>query len=163
MVWLVISQGFARYVNAHAEEMRPKLVSHEGKMDLAILTEKDLLAEAIDWPSLIGNFASQDRQIHKKGIAKTVTADFTTTGPVERVASQITLMESVKSYFEYIVDRLACGIPSITLQGTVEDWQRVLKKTRQLKQYGLGTWISALEPIHFQPPSVSLERVTEGG
>ena len=66
MVWLVISQGFARYVNAHAEEMRPKLVSHEGKMDLAILTEKDLLAEAIDWPSLIGNFASQDRQIHKK-------------------------------------------------------------------------------------------------
>ena len=83
----------------------------------------------------------------KKGIAKTVTADFTTTGPVERVASQITLMESVKSYFEYIVDRLACGIPSITLQGTVEDRQRVLKKTRQLKQYGRGTWISALEPI----------------
>ena len=83
--------------------------------------------EPIDWPSLIGNFASQIDKYTKKGIAKTVTADFTTTGPVERVASQIPLMESVKSYFEYIVDRLACGIPSITLQGTVEDWQRVLR------------------------------------
>ncbi len=26
MIWLVISQGFARYVNAHTEELRPKLV-----------------------------------------------------------------------------------------------------------------------------------------
>ena len=147
MVWLVISQGFARYVNAHAEDLRPKLVSHEGKMDLAIMTEKDLLSEETDWPSLINDFASQIGKHTKDGIAETITSDFTTTGPVERVASQITLMESVKSYFEYIVYRIACGIPSITLQGTVEDWQRVLEKTRQLKQYGLDTWINTLEPI----------------
>lgn len=147
MVWLVISQGFARYVNAHAEDQRPKLVSHEGKMDLAIMTEKDLLSEETDWPSLIDDFASQIGKHTKDSIAGTITSDFTTTGPVERVASQITLMESVKSYFEYIVYRIACGIPSITLQGTVEDWQRVLEKTRQLKQYGLDTWINTLEPI----------------
>lgn len=147
MVWLVISQGFARYVNAHAEELRPKLVSHEGKMDLAIMTAKDLLSEEIDWPTLIDDFASQIGKHTKDGIAGTITSDFTTTGPVERVASQITLMESVKSYFEYIVYRISCGIPTVTLQGTVEDWQRVLDKTRQLKQYGPGTWLNALEPI----------------
>lgn len=147
MVWLVISQGFARYVNAHAEELRPKLVSHNGKMDLAIQTDKDLLTEDVDWPSLIDGFSSQIDKYTKNGIAKTITSDFTTTGPVERVASQITLMESVKSYFEYIVYRIACGIPTITLHGTVEDWRRVHEKTRQLKQYGLETWINALEPI----------------
>ena len=59
MVWLVISQGFARYVNAHAEKLRPKLVNHNGKMDLAIQTSKDLLKEDVDWSSLIGDFASQ--------------------------------------------------------------------------------------------------------
>ena len=48
MIWLVISQGFARYVNAHAEELRPQLVNHEGKMDLAIMTDKDLLTEEAD-------------------------------------------------------------------------------------------------------------------
>lgn len=147
MVWLVISQGFARYVNAHAEELRPKLVNHNGKMDLAIMTNKDLLTEDVDWPSLIADFSSQINKYTKNGIAKTITSDFTTTGSVERVASQITLMESVKSYFEYIVYRIACGIPTVTLQGTATDWRRVLEKSRQLKQYGLGTWINSLEPI----------------
>ena len=59
MVWLVICQGFARYVNAHAEELRPKLVNHEGKMDLVIETDKDLMTEEVDWPILINDFASQ--------------------------------------------------------------------------------------------------------
>lgn len=147
MVWLVISQGFARYVNAHAETMRPKIVNHNGKMDLAIQTSKDLLKEDVDWPSLIGDFASQINKYTKGGIAKTITADFSTTGTVERVASQITLMESVKSYFEYIVYRIACGIPSVKLQGTAADWRRVLEKTKQLEQYGLGEWVGELRPI----------------
>lgn len=147
MIWLVISQGFARYVNAHAEELRPQLVNHEGKMDLAIMTDKDLLTEEADWPSLIDDFSSQIEKYTKGDIAKTITSDFTTTSLVERVASQITLMESVKSYFEYIVYRIACGIPTITLQGSVEDWQHVLEKTNNLKQYGLESWVNSLEPI----------------
>ena len=147
MIWLVISQGFARYVNAHAEELRPKLVNHTGKKDLVIVTNRDLLAEDYNWPPLISRFASKINQHTKGNIAQTITSDFTTTGTAERVASQITLMESVKSYFEYIVDYIVCGIPSVTLTGTVKDWQKVLEKTRQLKQYGLEPWISELEPI----------------
>lgn len=147
MVWLVICQGFARYVNAHAEELRPKLVNHEGKMDLVIETDKDLMTEEIDWPILINDFASQIDKHTKDNIAKTIVSDFSTTGSVERVASQITLMESVKSYFEYIVEYIACGIPSITLDGSVEDWKRVREKTMQLKKYGLEKWIDSLDPI----------------
>ena len=48
MIWLLISQGFARYVNAHAEEMRSKLVSHEGKQTLIVITDRNLF-EA-EWP-----------------------------------------------------------------------------------------------------------------
>ncbi|MBR3727015.1 MAG: DUF4419 domain-containing protein, partial [Prevotella sp.] len=92
-------------------------------------------------------FSSQIDQYTKKDIAKTVTANFTTTGQVERVASQITLMESVKSYFEYVVMRIACGIPSITLEGTPDDWRSVLKKTKQLEPFGLGEWVKGLEPV----------------
>ena len=143
MIWLLISQGFARYVNAHAEELRPKLVDHTGKMDLVVQfkTKKD------DWPKLIEGFASQIDQHTKGDIAKTITANFTTTGPVERVASQITLMESAKKYFNYIAMRLSCGIPSITIQGTPNDWEAVLSKTKKLEEYGLGEWTKSLEPI----------------
>lgn len=147
MIWLLISQGFARYVNAHAEELRPKLVDHTGKMDLVVESEEALFSENADWPKLINGFASQIDRYTKGDIAKTVTADFTTTGPVERVASQITLMESVKSYFEYIAMRLSCGIPSITIQGTPNDWEAVLSKTKQLEKYGLSNWTRNLEPI----------------
>ena len=66
MIWLVISQGFARYVNAHAEELRPKLVNHTGKKDLVIVTNRDLLAEGYNWPPLISRFASKINQ-HTKG------------------------------------------------------------------------------------------------
>ena len=147
MIWLLISQGFARYVNAHSEELRPLLVSHTGKINLAIETQKDLFSGDADWPKLIDDFASQIGRYTKDDIAKTITTDFSTTSQVERVASQITLMESVKSYFEYIVYYVACGIPSITLEGTPSDWQLVLEKTRRLEAYGLGQWAKSLEPI----------------
>lgn len=147
MVWLIISQGFARYVNEHAEELRPLLVNHKGKMDLVIESGQDLLSDETDWQKLIGDFTSQIDKHTKKDIAKTITSDFSTTTLTERIASQITLMESVKSYFEYIVFRIACGIPSITLKGTPKDWQLILEKTRSLSQYGLSEWTKELEPI----------------
>ena len=147
MIWLLISQGFARYVNAHAEELRPRLVSHSGKKELIVIAGHDLLSEQADWPKLIGDFAAQIDSFTKGDIANIITADFSTSGPVERVASQVTLMESVKSYFDYKAIWLICGIPSITLKGTPEDWQRVLDKARGLKQYGLDKWVESLEPI----------------
>ena len=148
MIWMLISQGFARYVNAHSEELRDQLVNHSGKMDLVIISDVDLLSEDADWPKLIDDFASQIDNYTKDDIAKTITADFSTTTSTERIASQITLMESVKSYFEYIVAYLSCGIPYITLEGTPDDWQRVLEKTRKLGNYGdLGKWTKDLEPI----------------
>lgn len=145
MIWLLISQGFSRYVSAHAEKLRPMLVSHDGKMNLAV-KGTDSPFEDVDWPKLIGTFASQIEENTKGDIAQVITADFSTTGPVERVASQITLMESVKSYFTYEY-YTTCGIPSITLKGTPEDWQRVLEKTQKLSQYGLDGWVKELEPI----------------
>ncbi|MBQ6167485.1 MAG: DUF4419 domain-containing protein [Muribaculaceae bacterium] len=145
MVWLLISQGFARYVDSHAEELRSLFVDHDGKMKLTV-QGTDILFEHADWPKLIGTFASLIEKNTKGGIAQVITADFSTTGPVERVASQITLMKSMEHYFEYYYFTI-CGIPSITLKGTPEDWQRVLEKTQKLSQYGLDGWVKELEPI----------------
>ena len=145
MVWLLICQGFARYVDAHAEELRPLFVSYDDKVTLTV-EGTDFLFEDADWPKVIGDFASLIDENTKGGIAQVITADFSTTGPVERVASQITLMKSMDHYFEYEFFT-TCGIPSITLKGTPEDWQRVLVKTQKLSQYGLDGWVKELEPI----------------
>lgn len=147
MVWLLISQGFARYVNAHSEELRDQIVNHTEKMDLVVETKKDLIHEDPDWEKLIAGFAAQIDEYTKGDIAKTMTADFTTTGVTERITSQVTLMETVKTYFDYIIHYVGCGIPSITLKGTPEDWQKVLEKTKQLEKYGMSKWIKSLKPI----------------
>ena len=147
MIWLLICQGFSRYVNAHAEQLRPMLVSHSGKAELEVESLKDLLKEKADWDILIDGFASKIGQYTKDGIAETITSDFSTTGPSEKIASQITLMESLKNYFKYSIVYAGCGIPSISLKGTSDDWRCVIEKTKQLERYGLGDWVNRLQPI----------------
>lgn len=147
MIWVLISQGFARYVNAHPEQLRDQLVNHSGKMDLVVQSDKDLLSEDADWQKMMADFTAQINDATKGDIAKTITADFTTTGITERITSQITLMETMKSYFDYVVHYIACGIPSVTLTGTPQDWQKVLEKTQQLQKYAVGPWTKRLVPI----------------
>ena len=147
MIWLLICQGFGRYVNAHAEEMRPLLVNHSGKIDLTVETSDDLFSGKADWEKLMNDFSSQIEKNTKTDIAKTITADFSTTTLAERIASQTTLMESVKSYFDYTIIYIKCGIPNITIEGTPADWQRVIDKTRNLQSYKIETWLNDLEPI----------------
>jgi hypothetical protein len=42
---------------------------------------------------------------------------------------------------------LICGIPHIKLEGTPEDWQQVLAKTKLLEPFGLKVWTDRLTPI----------------
>jgi hypothetical protein len=148
MVWLLIGQGFSRYVNAHSEELRDKLVSHQGKMVLKVEKDNDVLDPAKgDWALLLNDFSSMIADNTKGDVADMMTANFSTTGMDERIASQITLMETVKTYFDYLNVVIACGIPTITLEGTPEDWQKVREKARDLSKYGLEKWANELDPI----------------
>ena len=56
-------------------------------------------------------------------------------------------METTKSFFEFIIMYAGCGFPSITLTGTVDDWQAIADKTARLQELGAGSWASDLQPI----------------
>ena len=148
MVWQLIGFKFSEYVNNHAEEMRSLLVPHEGVKDLKIMTEEDILGDKnADWSDLFDKFSAEIAKNTKGDIAQLMTSDFSTTGQTERIASQITLMESLKSYFHYIAGRLACGIPYIILKGTPADWRKVAEKVQGLEAYNMGWWTKELNPI----------------
>lgn len=147
-VWQLISFNFSEYVNSHSEEMRSLLVSHEGVKDLIIMTKEDILGNKnADWSDIFEKFSTAIAKNTKGDIAQLMTSDFTTTGPTERIASQITLMESLKSYFHYVAGRIACGIPNITLKGTPDDWRKVAEKVQGLEKYNMGWWTKELKPI----------------
>jgi hypothetical protein len=75
-----------------------------------------------------------------------IVCDFSTTGPAERAASEVVLMDCVQSYFECLFST-ECGIPAVTLEGTVEDWERVHDRVGRLGQYGLDWWVGQVGPI----------------
>jgi hypothetical protein len=51
----------------------------------------------------------------------------------------------MQPYFNYAMT--LCGIPSITLEGTTQDWIEIVKNFRRFRTYGLQWWIDKLEPI----------------
>lgn len=147
MVWMMIGQGFSHYVNENSEAMRELLVSHQGKMTLSVQANENMLNSNANWEPVLSKFFDDILETSKDDDANLVTADFSTTGRVERMASQMLLMDVMKAYYEYEVISVVCGIPSVTLEGTPEDWKKVLKKTQQLKKYGLDWWVNDLTPI----------------
>lgn len=150
-VWLCIAQGFSIYVNQHAEELRSFFIDFQGKKIIRV--QRDLFRRFQDnsWEDVFDEFSSEIKKNIGENNHKNIVADFTTTGIIEKAVSEIVLMESMKSYFDYRV-MTCCCIPKITLLGVKEDWEKIVEKAKALKQYKTDTcnidwWIDKLVPV----------------
>ncbi|MCA1829860.1 MAG: DUF4419 domain-containing protein, partial [Myxococcales bacterium] len=144
-VWTAIAQGFAIHVTVNAEALRHRFVRHEGKLTLDV--EHDQLEIADDaWPGLVSAFCGRIREHVGAGLHRLLINDFTTTGPNERTASEIGMLHAFKEYFDYSVTCI-CGIPTVTLLGTPEDWRTIRARLDVLAEYELSWWTSQLAPV----------------
>lgn len=147
MIWLLIAQGFANHVNQNGEELRDYFVDFQGKKLININAPTFSKGnENNDWPGIFYRFSEKIEENTGAELLDLITGDFSTTGPIEKAAFQITLMDAMKSYFLYSVTTM-CGIPEITLEGTVEDWKLIEEKTKELAQYDLEWWTDELLPV----------------
>ena len=146
-IWLVICQQFSYAVNKKPEDYRKYFVNHDGQETLRIQVFRDLLSDQADWEGLIEGFVTKIAKYSGNDLTTKLVADFSTTGKDELIASEITLMDVVKPYYKYEAFYVVCGIPSITLIGTPDDWKKVLDKTRALRAFGFDWWVKDLEPI----------------
>lgn len=147
MIWLLISQGIATQINEHAQELRGRLVDFEGQKTLKIITDRDLLQNEEDWDWIIQAFSDSIDKNMKAQFSDLMVCNFSTTGPVERISSQITMMESVKKFFKYEIMYMGCGIPDITLLGKSDDWKEIRSRIARLDDLGLDWWRKQLEPV----------------
>lgn len=148
IMWLLISQGFANHVNNNAEELRSMFVSFKGKQTLIVQNDRILLDDPNSpWRDVFPEFNKQISAYTGKELTQALTADFSTTTEITRIASQITLMNAMKSYFNFVVITMGCGIPQVTLDGSTQDWERVLTKTEALRKYKLDWWVDEMEPV----------------
>jgi hypothetical protein len=85
MTWLLISQGFARHVNANPEAMRDYFVDFTGKTTLVVVSDSvPLYAPADMWETVSPKFVDQLSENTKGNLIDVLSADFSTTTPVER-------------------------------------------------------------------------------
>jgi hypothetical protein len=147
VIWLTVAQGLANHVSKNAEALRPRLVAHEGKAAIAVRRDDFVRGSAENpWPELWPVFSERIKEHIGAQAHRLIVCDFTTTGPTEKAASEVVLMDCVKSYFRYNFDTF-CGIPAVTLEGTAGDWEEVHRRVGLLGRYDLAWWTDALLPV----------------
>ena len=147
MIWCLICQGFSHHINLDPEKYRDRMVFHQGKETLEVrrVEPKEFTPE--QWEDIIREFAQMVDEKTKGSVASAIVTEFSTTTPVEAISSRITLLDTVKSYFEFVVIQMICGIPHITLKGTPKDWQMIADNVQEFRQFDLDWWIDGLSPI----------------
>ncbi|MCI0377080.1 MAG: DUF4419 domain-containing protein [Gemmataceae bacterium] len=146
-VWLTITQGVAHHMTIHSERLRSRFVAHQGRLDL-VFQCRDWVEGSPEnpWPDAFATWAGQIRDHVGAQVHDALVCDFSTTGPLERAASQIVMMDVFERYFHYVALGI-CGIPTVTLEGTPADWQRLADKAAALRVFNLYWWLEHLLPI----------------
>ncbi len=144
-VWLCIAQGFAQHVNNNAEALRSRFVQHEGKKKIELRRDNFVKGSPDnDWQGCFAEFSAKIRE-HVGKPVDMVVSNFSTTGAVERAASEVVLMDALQAYFEYSI-MTCCGIPEVTLLGTVDDWKSISARAQAMGEYDLQWWMTSLLP-----------------
>ncbi|CAH6419317.1 Domain of unknown function (DUF4419)-containing protein [uncultured virus] len=146
-VWLTIVIALADYIDNHAEKMRKAFVTFEGKKQLVVQVMKS------DWPTIIAQFSDLINENTVGSVRDWIEPKFSTTTPNDSLIGRVALMGAMKNYFAYGC-HICCGIPKVTLMGTLEDWQELKHRIERLADYGKDTdqealiwWRDILIPI----------------
>ncbi len=151
-IWLLIQHAVADHVTEHAEDMREQWVSHEGNKPLVVA--RDVFSQTVDWPNVIdgsNGFLAQLKANTVPEAFNQLMVTFSTTTSVDRLAGGITVMHTLCQYFSYGV-MTACGIPRVRMEGTLEDWTRlltaatILVEERCTKDFA-GFWLPSLTKV----------------
>jgi len=168
-IWVAIAQGVSIHLNENAEKYRQLMVSHEEKKTLSLPVDSLRIPDsarpkggnksvpAIDWSAAVRQMGLLIRDDMKTDLATLLTTPFSATTPVEQAVFDCTLMDSVKSYYDFRFS-LCCGLPQVTLRGSPQDFQQVIDRINQLRTIftDFNWWLDTLLP-HLQQLKASAE------
>ena len=89
--------------------------------------------------------------IKDPSIADWLIPKFSTTTENDRIVASVSMMATLQSYFEYKYS-LLCGLPSITLLGSVDDWKLLRSKVDCLLEFDtkdgvMKEWVELLSVV----------------
>ena len=149
MIWILVLQGFSRFMEKYDNLVRERFVNFKGKKDLKIerLQYSPSTATKEVWDGIIKEFVEKIGQHVGQETIDNLECNFSTTSQVAQVTSQVAIMSAMKQYFTYRVLMAGCGISSITLEGSIQDWEKIKSKLEFLSTKALKWWTKHLIPI----------------
>jgi hypothetical protein len=145
-VWLCILHALARQIGAHPEKFRAVFVSHEGSQTITVRRDEFVVgSDTNDWATVVDELSRQVLS-HASDHAKSL-ADLSVLGDqagVVTTATQIALLGAMQNYFELRVHTL-CGIPSITVEGSAEQWHALRQRILILRELELESWYASVD------------------
>ena len=151
MLWITMAQGFSTHINRNSDHFRHHFVKEQSRLKLVVERPDFVLGSPENpWQEVFQAFSQQIRGHVGPAMHDLLAANFSTTGPVERAASEVVLMDTLQSIFQYSM-LCICGLPTVTLEGSVQDWQDLHDRAQSLRRFELDWWIDALTPVleHF--------------
>lgn len=146
VIWLLITQGFTNHVANNAEDLRNQFVNFKGKAKLQVNYDASSM-NLMTWNNMFSSFPKMIAEQTNKELIDVLISDFSTTTVASKTTSAITIMSAFNPFFDYYGASVLCGIPEVILEGSPEDWDKVLAKAQYLKKYGLEWWIDELIPV----------------
>lgn len=141
--WILVMQAVATHVSCHADELRSRFVTHDGKMELCI----EVPADVTDWTVPVRAFCDKIKENTVSGVADMALPKFSTTTLVDEAVAMATLMKTTQDYFDFHMATL-CGIPYITLEGDPVDWRNLRNRVMEyIKATCLDEFTSWYLPI----------------
>ena len=149
MIWILVLQGFSRFMEKYEDSVRDIFVNFEGKKELnvEIYNKTPYTATKEDWDGIMKEFVEKIGQHVGQETTDSLECNFSTTSQVAKVTSQVAIMSAMKQYFTYKATFIGCGISTVTLEGSMQDWEKIKSKLEFLSTKGLEWYTKHLIPI----------------
>ncbi|WP_354636239.1 DUF4419 domain-containing protein [Planktothricoides raciborskii] len=149
MFWLLFTQGLAYHINLNSEKMRHYFTDKKAGKEQIKVRRDNFVKGALEnpWEEVFADFSQQIKSKIGAENHGNIVTNFSTTGKIEQAANEVVLMDAMQSYFEFLCTTW-CGIPEITLEGELSDWQLLRSRILAVGEtYDLQWWTDHLSPI----------------
>ncbi|KAK4159265.1 hypothetical protein QBC43DRAFT_381980 [Cladorrhinum sp. PSN259] len=140
-VWFTVLTQLNFYMQTHSEEVRHLFVKHTA--------QETIYVEDYTWTKVLLRFKDEiQSRVLTPWLKDWILPNFSTTTQNDVMTANILMMGLMKAYFRF-EGGIICGLPSVTLLGSREDWVKLQQKLERLPEFGKepAEYYARLRPI----------------
>jgi hypothetical protein len=151
VIMMIISQEVAQYIKDHSSEADIAALvtnSPDQKQNIDVRVDHFVYEKENSWLEGIIQFRDKLMETVPSTTLEYMLPKFSNGSLETEVAHLVSFMDAASNHFEYSMTTM-CGIPSFKVEGTAEDWDKIIKAATNLKEIlpGLNPYFTSLIPI----------------